>query len=408
METITLKLTGMANGGAALGRDEKGRVIFVPQAIPGERVRVEIVEDKGRYAQARLLDVLMPGPARTTPRCVHFGACGGCAFQHISYEAQLDYKRDIVRDQLQRIGRLGAVNVKPVLAAPDPWHYRIDVTFSPTANNKLGFWFPADGCVMPIQECHIIRPALMELYSDIDLELPGLRSLTLRQGDDASLLMAMAVDGIEPPELNTDLPVSAAMILPDGQAANLVGDNFLVQRVRGRDFRVSAGCFFYPNPPMTEHLLDVVLRYAALTGREQVVDVYAGVGLFSAFMAESATGIAGIEPNPDAIADATLNLEETDNVSLYEGSAEEVLPLLPPEPDLMIVDPPDSGLTKQTVSAITASGARRLIYVSSDVATLARDGRQLAKSGFTPIEVQPLDMYPQTFTVLTVSLWERA
>jgi len=407
-ETVTLSLTGMANGGAALGRDQKGRVIFVPYAIPGEKVRVEIIEDKGRFAQARLLEVISPGPQRVQPRCAHFGSCGGCSFQHIQYEAQLAYKREVIKDQLQRIGRLDAVNVCPVLAHPQPWAYRIDMTFSPTADHRLGLWSPSASMVIPIHECHIAQPALMALFADVDLELPGLRSLTLRKGDDDSLLLALAVDSVEPPQLDTDIPVSIVMVLPDGEAANLIGDNYLVQRVREVDFRVSAGCFFYPSPPMTALLVETVLHYANLTGHEQVVDAYAGVGLLSAFLAPHAAAISGIELNPDAISDATINLAETDNVSLYHGSVEEVLPHLPPAPALIVVDPPPSGLSQAAMAAIIASGPERLIYVSEDIATLARDSRQLAQQGYTLVEVQPLDMYPQTFTVLTVSLWQKA
>jgi 23S rRNA (uracil1939-C5)-methyltransferase len=408
LETVTLALTGMANGGAALGRDQKGRVIFVPYAIPGETVRAEIVEDKGRFAQARLLEVISANPQRIQPRCAHFGTCGGCAFQHIQYEAQLAYKREVVRDQLQRIGRLNAANVCPVLPHPQPWAYRIDMTFSPTADNRLGLWSPSAGAVIPIHECHIAQPALMALFADIDLELPGMRSLTLRQGDDTSLLLALAVDSVEPPQLDTDIPVSVAMVLPDGEAANLIGDNFLVQRVRGVDFRVSAGCFFYPSPPMTAQLVEVVQDYAKLAGYEQVVDAYAGVGLFSAFLAPHAGAVSGIELNPDAIDDAAVNLAETENVSLFHGSVEEVLPHLSPAPEVMIVDPPANGLSQAAMAAIVASGPERLIYVSEDIATLARDSRQLAQQGYTLVEVQPLDMFPQSFAVLTVSLWEKA
>ncbi len=407
VEIVTLQLTGMANGGSALGRDQKGRVIFVPYAIPGEVVRVEITEDKGRFAQARLLDVISAGPQRIQPRCAHFGSCGGCAFQHIQYEAQLTYKREVIRDQLQRIGRLETVKVCPVMAHPQPWAYRIEMTFSPTPEDGLGLWSPSAGAVIPIHECHIAQPALMTLFADIDLELPGLRSLTLRQGDDSSLLLALAVDSVEPPQLDTDIPVSVAMVLPDGEAANLIGDNFLVQRVREVDFRVSAGCFFYPSPPMIAPLVDIVLNYAKLTGHEQVVDAYAGVGLFSAFLAPHAAAVSGIELNPDAISDAAINLAETENISLYHGSVEEILPHLPPVPEVIIVSPPASGLSQAAMAAILTSAPGRLIYVSEDVATLARDSRQLAQQGYTLAEVQPLDMYPQTFAVLTVSLWEK-
>ena len=406
-EIVTLSLTDMANGGAALGRDEARRVIFVPFAIPGEQVRAEVVEDHGRFAQARLLEVLETSPERTEPRCPHFGVCGGCAFQHITYEAQLRYKQNIVRDQLQRIGGLGDVDVRPTLANDNSYEYRVNVTFFPTPEGGLGFWSPYEKQVIPIRECHIIRPELLELYQDIDLELPGLRSLTLRQGDDGALLVGMAVNDVEPPELNTDFPVSVAMVLPDGQAANLVGDNYIVQTVRGRDFRVSAGCFFYPDPQMTDLLVRQVQEMAALTGRETVLDAYAGVGTLAAFLAPDAAAIHAIEANPDAVADAALNLADTENVAFYEGLVEEILPLLEVQADVVVVDPPPAGLPKDTVEQIVAHRPARLIYISDDVATLARDGKQLARQGYRPVVVQPLDMYPQSYQIQTVSLWQQ-
>jgi 23S rRNA (uracil1939-C5)-methyltransferase len=404
-ETIDLTLTDMANGGAALGRDEQSRVVFVPQAIPGERVQVEIVADKGRYAQGRLVTVLDPADERISPRCPHFELCGGCAFQHIRYPDQLRYKQAVVQDQLKRIGGLLETPVRPVLPHPEPWHYRTQITFSPTDEGDLGFWSPVEKRVIPIQECPVIRPELEALFQDVDLRLPGLRSLTLRRGDDGALLVALAVDDVEPPELNTDFAVAVAMVLPNGQAANLVGDNYIIQAVKGRDFRVSAGCYFYPSPPMITRLVDVVLGYAQLTGRETIIDAYCGVGTITAFLTSQAAMTQAIDVNPDAIADAALNLDEGDDVALYEGWVEEVLPMLAPKPDLLIVDPPADGLSREAVAAILANRPERLIYISEDIATCARDSRQLHKGGYALEEVQPLDMVPQAHQILTVSYW---
>lgn len=406
MEILTLTLTGMANGGAALGRDAQGRVIFVPYAIPGEQVRVEVVENKGRFAQARLLELLQPAPERVRPRCPHFGVCSGCAFQHIAYPAQLAYKQAIVQDQLARIGGLAQVVVRPVMANPEPYEYRTAVDFSPTPAGGLGFWSAPAGEVIPIRECHIIRPELQALYQDVDLELPNLRKLSLRLGEE-SQLMALAVDDIEPPALNTDLPIAVAMVLPDGTAANLVGDNYLVQALHGREFRVSAGCFFYPSPPAGDMLIDVVLDYAALTGQETVLDAYCGVGALTAFLAEHAADVGAIEVNPDAVSDATVNLADMDDVTLYEGLVEEILPLLALRPDVVVVDPPPAGLPKTVIEPLVAMAPGRIIYVSDDVATLARDAKHLARRGYRLVEVQPIDMYPQTFQVQTVALWAR-
>jgi 23S rRNA (uracil1939-C5)-methyltransferase len=406
METVTLQLTAIANGGDALGRDAAGRVIFVPFALPGERVQATIEVDKGRFAHGRLVELLEVAPNRIEPRCPHFGLCGGCHWQHTTYEQQLAFKQTIVRDQLARIGQIEDAPVRPTLPNPEPWRYSMDVSFSPTEADGLGFWSPALKQVMDIEVCYLIHPLLEALFHDIDTAFPGLRRATLRQGDDEALLLALELDDLEPPELSADFPVSVAMILPDGTAVNLVGDNYVVRRVREHDFRVSAGSFFYPSPAAAGLLVDTVLRLAALEGEQMVIDAYCGVGLLTAFLAGAAAEVAAVEAAPDAVEDFAANLEETDNVSLYHGLVEEVLPALGLRPELLVVDPPVEGLSREMVEIIGAMKPDRLLYVSSDVATLARDARQLVQAGLQPVDVQPIDMMPQTYHTLTVSLWQ--
>jgi 23S rRNA (uracil1939-C5)-methyltransferase len=405
MDTIALTLTNMANGGAAMGRDAADRVVFVPFAIPGEEVRVDIVEDRKRFARGQLREIVEPSPDRVEPLCPHFGPCGGCHFQHIDYPAQLRFKEEVVRDQLKRIGGFEGITVKPVLANPEPWAYAADITFSPTSKGQLGFWSPVHSQVIPISTCLIIRQRLLEAYQDIDLELANLWSLTLRLGDDGSLLAALEVEAMEAPSLETDFPISVALILPDGSAANLIGDNYIVRSLKGRDFRVSAGSFFYPSPAALERVVDAILGYAALEGDEKLLELYSGVGTRTAFLAPKTTTTTAIEVNSDAVADAALNLDNLENVTLYEGLVEEILPLLDLEPDVMVVDPPPAGLPPTVIDEIAVKAPHKLIYISSDVATMARDGRRLAAKGYRLAEVQPVDMYPQNYQVLTVSCW---
>ena len=407
MQALTLTLTDMANGGDALGRDEGGRVIFVPFAIPGEQVRVEIVEDKERFARGRLLEVLRSSDERVAPQCPHFGACGICHWAHIDYRAQLAYKQAIVGDQLARIGKLEDVDVRPTVVNTETYYYRTDVSFSPTPDGGLGFWSRYRGEVIAIDACYIMRARLLELYQDLDFSLPGLRRLTLRLGDDGALLLALETEGVEAPQLETDFPVSAALVLPDRSAANLVGDNFVVKAIKERDFRVSAGSFFYPSPTATEALVDALLKLADLQGVETVLEAYSGVGTLTAFLAPRVAELIAIEASPDAVADAIVNLQETENVTLYESTVEDVLSELKLVIDLLVVDPPAEGLSRRAVTQIKTIAPQRLIYVSSDVATLARDGRQLNQAGYAPRVVQPIDMEPQTSHVLTVSLWSR-
>lgn len=405
MKLVELTLTDMANGGAALGRDDQERVVFVPYAIMGERVEVEIVEDKKRYAHGRLHQVLEAAPSRITPRCPHFGPCGGCQYQHIEYEAQLQFKERIIRDQLARIAHLSDAPIRPILPNPSPWHYGLEVTFSPTSEGEPGFWSPQLGRVMDIDICYIIRPSLLALFEDMDLALPGMRRVSLRTNDSDALLVALETEDEEAPALETDLPISVALVLADGTAVNLVGENYLVQTVKGRDFRVSAASFFYNNTAAAEMVIDTVLELAALSGQETVLELFSGVGVLTSFLASGAKEVITVEAHADAVEDMAVNLETAENVTLYQGWAEEVLPLLTLSPDLMVVDPPPPGLSVEVLDEIGRLSPPRLIYSSSDIATLARDGRRLTESGYHLVALQPIDMFPQTYQAQTISLW---
>ncbi len=405
METLTLELTDMANGGAALGRDESERVIFVPFGIPGETVRVRVTDEKKRFAWGDLVEVLVPSAERIDPQCPHFGSCGGCHFQHIQYEAQLRYKGMVVNDQMSRIGGFENIPIKPVQGNPERWSYASEIKLSPTTEGELGLWSPYLAKVIAIEACPITHPELMEVFQDVDLILEGLRKLTLRRGDGGAMLAVLEVEDVEPPALTTDFPISVALALPDGQAINLVGDTYLVQSVKGRDFRVSAGAFFYPSPPATALLLDKVIEFASLKSSDTVVELYSGVGVMTAFLAEAAHEVIAIEENADAIADTVVNLATADNVSLYEGKVEEILPLLTIKPNLMVVDPPHTGLPPDVIDQIVAIAPERIIYVSSDLATLARDARRLKDQGYVLLEVQPIDMHPQTQLIIVVTHW---
>jgi 23S rRNA (uracil1939-C5)-methyltransferase len=405
MTELTLTLTIMAHGGAAMGRDDNGRPIFVPYTIPGETVRARLTNEKRHYARAELLEIIEPSPDRIEPRCPHFGVCGGCHFQHMIYEAQLQVKRTVVIDQLQRIGGFDEVNVHSVQPNPFPWGYRMDTSLSPVPGGGLGYWSPQKREVIAIETCPIIHPRLQELWQDVDLDLPGLRKLTLRMGDDEALLAALEVNDIEPPELEADFPVSVAIVLPDQTAASLVGDNYIVQQVKGRDFRVSPGCFFQPSPAAAALLVEAVLAFANLSGVEAVVELYSGVGMLTAFLAETGAAVTAVELNPDAVADTAVNLNDFDNVTLYEGLVEEIVPLLAAQPALLVIDPPDGGLPPAVTESIIQLAPARLIYVSADLPALARDGKKLAQAGYQLVEVQPIDMTPQSFQIDTVSLW---
>ncbi|MBU0703656.1 MAG: 23S rRNA (uracil(1939)-C(5))-methyltransferase RlmD [Chloroflexi bacterium] len=404
---FTLQLTTITHGGAALGRHE-GRVIFVPYALPGETVRVEIVEDKGRFAFARLAEVLEPSPDRITPPCPYFGptGCGGCQWQHVDYQAQLRLKAEIIADQLTRIGKVAAPLVRPTLPDGSGWAYRNHAQFHPAPAGGLGFQATASNDTTAIEECLILHPLLADLYATLDLDLAGLLRLSLRAGTatgDRMLLFEMAQD--LPPSLEIDIPVSCVMLLSDDRHANLIGRNHITETVAGHTYRISAPSFFQVNTPQAAQLVRLVLEYLDLRGGETVLDGYCGVGLFTTHLAERAGLVVGVELAPAAVADLLENSAGFDNVEFIEGPIEAVLPDLDVSLDAAIVDPPRAGVDRFALDALVASHPARLVYVSCDPATLARDAKRLAHAGYSLVEVQPVDMFPQTYHVESVALF---
>lgn len=408
MPPFQLHLTAMAHGGEAIGRHE-GKVVFVPYAIPGEEVLVEVVEERRRYARARPVEILSPSPHRIEPPCPHFGHCGGCHWQHIAYQAQLDYKRRILCDQLARIGGLPEAAVRPTIPSPSPWHYRNHIQFSVAEDGGLGFRAARSHRVVPIGECHILHPLLEELLVALDLELPGLRRLSLRAGvNTGDRMVIFETEDDEPPALEADMPVSCVLLLSDGTPVNLVGSNHIVEEVAGRRFRISAVSFFQVNTPVAERLIELAADYLDLRGDEVLLDAYCGVGTFGLSLAERVGQVIGIEENPFAVADANFNAGELENVTLIEGRVEDVLPDLEERIDAAILDPPRVGCEPEALQALAELGPQRIVYVSCDPATLARDVRRLGDAGYVLVEAQPIDMFPQTYHLESVALLRRA
>jgi len=403
-EVMSIELTAMAHGGSALGRDSENRVVFTPYGIPGELVSVQVVQHKGRYIEAELLTVLRSSADRVEPLCPHFGICSGCHFQHISYERQLALKQTIIREQMARIGHLEDSPVQPVRPNLAPFDGGMDITLSPIQDGGAGLWSAKQQQVIPLQTCRLITPDLQMLLADLDVELPELRSITLRQGSDGSLMAALETWDIEPPEIEVDMPVSLALVLPDGVAASLIGDRYLVRRVKGRSFRFGAGVFFYPNLEASEQLVDTVLALAELKGAERVLELHNGAGMLTAFLAEGCAELVAVEANEDAVDDAANNLADGNNISLYQAVVEEMLSHWK-EPVNVVVADCEEGLSGEVLSYLGRQLPERFIAISHDAALLARDARALREMGFGLEVIQPIDMWPQTFQTLLVSLW---
>ena len=421
-QTIAIEVSALSHAGEGIGRHE-GRATFVPFALPGERVLAEIRPAKHKIARGLLRQVLTASPDRATPPCrYHFSleaterlACGGCQLQHMVYEAQLRFKEQMVREQLTRLGGIAEPPVRGILPAPEPFHYRNHAQLALTEDGKPGFQAAGSNAVVTIQACPLLRQPLGELMAQIQLE-PGLgiERLSLRAGADNDALMILEMrpapegsDAEDTPEVEITLPVSAAMLLPDGRTVTLAGADHIWEAVLGRTFRVSAGSFFQVNTRMAERLVETALAALALERSETALDLFSGVGLFSAFMAPLARRVIGVELSAPAVEDAVVNLDEFDNVEIYEAAAEEALPSLEAQADAALLDPPRSGCPPAALNALLAQQPKRIVYVSCDPATLARDVRRIAAGGYRLQWAQPLDMFPQTHHVETVALISR-
>ncbi len=404
MAEFEVELTTLVYGGDALGRLPDGRAVFVPYALPGERVRVRLVEEKRGHARAELVEILRASPDRISPRCAHFGTCGGCHYQHLSYDKQLEFKNGILREQLERIAGISP-EILPIVPSPQPWHYRNAVQFSLTPEGQLGYQRAGSHSVVPIRECHLPENVVNELWPLLSFEPDsGIQRVELRSGANEDVLITLEGDDPQPPPFEVDFPVSVVHIGPAG-AMVLAGDDHILMEILGRVFQVTAGAFFQVNTAQAEAMVRHILTLIPDAPLHTTLDVYCGAGLFSAFLAPKVERLVGIELSPEACADFAVNLDEFDHVELYQGLAEQILPALKIQAGLVVVDPPRSGLERPALEALLRLGAPLLIYVSCDPATLARDTRRLLEGGYRLRQITPFDMFPQTYAIESISVF---
>lgn len=408
MTEIEITLTTPTYGGESMGRLVDGRAVFVPFALPGETVRARVIEEKRGFARATLLEVLKASPQRITPKCIHFGACGGCHYQILPYLEQLKLKETILRDQLTRIGKIGNPPVQGIVASPEEWNYRNHVQFHLTEAGRLGF-IAADNprAVTPITECHLPETSINTLWPQLEFEpASSLTRVSLRSGDEPMLILES--DSPEIPEMETEAGISVVHLSED-EALVLAGDDHIVIEVLGRPFHISAGSFFQVNTTMAAKMIEHLLDKLQVVSSTTLVDVYCGAGLFSAFFAPKVERVIGIEISPSACNDFAINLNEFNNVELYEAPAETVLPNLDLNlhPDVVIVDPPRAGLDKKVLDALLSLGSKKLAYISCDPSTLARDAARLITGGYRLTEITAFDLFPQTYHIESISVFER-
>lgn len=453
-DTLSVTIDDLAYGGEGVGRAD-GYVVFVPGAVPGDTVRVRLTQARARFGRGAIESIDQPSLDRVEPPCPYFGRCGGCRLQHLRYEAQLALKTKQVTDCLQRLGGIGAFEMRPILPAPEIYGYRNKMEFTVAradAGERVvpkgrrldpgaGGEGPVVGlheadrydAVLDIERCllqsdrmnalldearRFIQERRLTVYDQESGE-GLLRFLMLREGKGTGEAMvnmvtsAPSVSELEPlvGRAQARVPETSSVVLnvnpkkasvAVGVEEHLLGGrDHIRESLGGLTFQVSAGSFFQTNTAQAERLFGLVLDAAALTGEETVLDLYAGTGAISLLLARRCRRVFGIEVAPAAVADAVRNAEINGitNCTFLAGEVRFALPELISRgvaADVAVCDPPRAGFHPKALAALATLAPARVVYVSCNPATLARDVGELARSGYRVEWVQPVDMFPHT------------
>jgi 23S rRNA (uracil1939-C5)-methyltransferase len=462
-QMLELQIDGLGHDGEGVGRAQ-GFTFFIPGAIPGDQVLAVVKQVKKNYGFAEVVKVISPSPDRVMPECSVFGRCGGCALQHMDYQAQLRWKRQRVVDALQRIGGFSDPVVHETIGMAQPFRYRNKGQYPVTLSGEqlvAGFYAKGSHEVVACQDCLIQHPLNNRIVSEVSRlamefgldaynEHTGqgfLRHILIKTGfETGEALCVLVTNGRDFPEGDGDAKDSKVdrnsrrsgaefgrrlqqavpelvgvvqnintqktnVILGD-ETRTLWGRDALIDELCGLQFKISARSFFQVNPLQTAVLYNKALEYAALNGTETVLDLYCGIGTISLLLAGRSRQVIGVEYVEDAVVDARNNAEMNgiSNVDFYAGDAGTVLENLAGEGinfDVAVLDPPRAGCDAKVLRILANLKVPRIVYVSCNPASLARDLKLLAEMGYGLKEAQPVDMFPQTSHVETVVLMSR-
>jgi 23S rRNA (uracil1939-C5)-methyltransferase len=416
---VKLTIQKLIYGGDGLSRMPEGKTVFLPFVLAGEEVSATVVEEKSGFARATVNELLKPSAMRQQPPCSYFGRCGGCHYQHASYSAQLDIKRAALKETLLRTAKLDWQQEITVHAG-EPWNYRNRVRFKVRTGNDfaIGYHRTASHDLLPVEQCPISSPlinrALQQLWKlGREQRVPqGIKEIELfASHDDARLLMEIYAIAGAPPiqefaqEAQRAMPEVKGVALfteagSNGQAElqQNVGETFLNYQVGEKVFRVSAGSFFQTNRFLLSDLVHTVMEDCH---GKTALDLYAGVGLFAYHLAKRFEQVFAVESSPVSSRDLDANVPK--NVTPVHTTTEQFLPkCLNLHPDMVVADPPRSGLGDQAAKLLASLRVSNIIYVSCDPATLARDLRLLLESGYRVEGIHLVDLFPQTFHIESI------
>ena len=442
-DEVDVRIDRMSYGGRGVGRVD-GFVVFVSDAAPGDRLRARLVKVKKAFAEAELVRVEEASPDRVSPRCPHFGPCGGCLWQHLDHAAQLRAKDAIVAESLRHLGGLSDVPLRPIIPTDEPWYYRNKMEFSFQPEGRLGLhrrgrWDE----IVDLHTCFLQSPRTAEILNEVRefVRTAGLtcydprthagllRHLIIREGrNTGELLLAVVTSTGDFAEANALAALLAgrhpeltgflwAVNPSHGDAVEvhglhvLHGRAYIHERLRDLSFRLGLQTFFQTNTAQAERMIDLVREYAAPAPTDHVLDLYSGVGTFSLALARDAARVTGIEVTPASIEAARENaaLNGITNATFLGADAKRFDQILAPErsPDILVLDPPRAGAGAAVMRAVARTRARRVVYVSCNPTTLAPDLRELLAGGYALRIVQPIDLFPQTYHVECVVSLER-
>lgn len=443
-QEYTTTITAVASDGNGIAKID-GYTVFVPHTITGDIVRILMVKVKSGYGYGKLVEIIAPSADRTEPVCPSFARCGGCQLMHMRYAAQLKMKEDTVENNLRRIGGFTDIPMEPISGMDEPYAYRNKMIFpvgqTDDGEPVCGFYAPRSHRIVPVQHCRLGDAVIQKILTAVtgwmkryyvpaydEQKHTGLiRRVFIRTGyHTGQVMVVISANGRKIP--HKDELILALCAVSDricsiiwninGKRTNLVlgaenallwGNETIEDELCGLRYRISPHSFFQINPVQTEKLYAKAVEFAQLTGKETVMDIYCGIGTISLVCAKQAKQVIGVEIVEQAVRDAERNAMENniENAVFYADSAENIVPKLlknGQKPDVVILDPPRKGSDAVTLEAIVNAQPQKIVYVSCDSATLARDLRVLAASGYHLEKAAPFDLFPQTVHVECVVL----